>query len=116
MTLHYHQTTITPRELGYIHNLVSNVLMTIGTKDITTLSEWEHQLLKETDLVRQWTGHVKHELFDQWEQLPEGDHLKESYRDEVWTWDDQDISQVRRNDNPQDHKVIEESLLMDGTP
>ena len=113
MTLHYHQTTITPRELGYIHNLLTEVRRTLGNKDQSTLTFWEGQLVKESELLSRWTGHVKHELYEKWINLPEGDHLKHSYRDEVWTWDDQDISRPHLKDSDELPGVLEYSLLED---
>lgn len=113
MTLHYHQTTITPRELGYIHNLLSEIRRTLGTKDQSTLSYWEDQLVKESELLSQWTGNVKHELYKKWVDLPEGDHLKESYRNDVWTWDDQDISSLHLKDSDELPEILEYSLLED---
>lgn len=103
MTLHYHQTTVTPREVGYIHNVLSEVLRTLRDKDQTTMTHWELQLVRETDDLSRWLGNVRHELWTEWKSLPDGDHLKESYRNETWTWDDTDLCppSVSPGDEPQ---------------
>ena len=36
-------------------------------------------------------GRLDHDLYERWKGLPDGDHLKEAYRDEVWTLDDTDL-------------------------
>jgi hypothetical protein len=108
VTLHYHQTTITPRELGYLHNVVSHVVLEFKDKDYSELSESEYRLTREVENLQQWISNVRHELWNEWKNLPDGDHLKEVYRDETWTWDDQDLYPPERP-----RTVSETSLLGD---
>ena len=41
--------------------------------------------------VQTWLGYVNSQLFDAWTALPNGSHLKEAYRDQIWAFDDQDL-------------------------
>lgn len=111
--MHYHQTTITPRELGYIRNLTLTTLKTLRDKD--DLTDWEHQLVTQGEETLRWVGNVKHELWTKWKELPDGDHLKETYRDLTWTWDDSDLYQGDQPEDPEDD-VPEVSLLNDNQP
>jgi len=38
-----------------------------------------------------WIAYVRDELYAEWQDLPEGSHLKAAYLDEVWTWNDEDL-------------------------
>lgn len=38
-----------------------------------------------------WVSYVRSEFWWEWKNLNDGDHLKEAYRDEVWTWNDEDL-------------------------
>ena len=42
-----------------------------------------------------WLAYARSGLYEQWQKLPDGHHLKEAYRDDVQTWDDQDIALAR---------------------
>ena len=115
MTLHYHQTTVTPKELSDIRILTLYTLKTLNERG--ELTEYEQELLERGDLTLKWIGNVKHELWTTWKDLPDGDHLKEVYRDTTWTWDDTDIYLNREptNDQPGAKDVPEVSLLEDQT-
>jgi len=76
MSLHYHQTTITPYEVAALHRVIA------------AAPDGE---AKQT--AYRWLCHARSGLFSAWQQLPDGDHLKEAYRDDTWTWDDQDIAE-----------------------
>ena len=56
------------------------------------LTSNEQTLLQECEQLESWTSYVSQSLYQTRRDLPEGDHLKNSYRDQVWTWDDQDIA------------------------
>ena len=71
----YLTVTITPELAAAVHNV---------------LHSDEPSEAARTE-VQTWLGYVNSELFRSWSALPTGDHLKEAYRDQVWTWDDQDI-------------------------
>lgn len=75
MTVHYHQTLITPAEAGALHRLVAQA------------SEG-----RDRELIYRWLCHVRSGLFAEWQTLPDGHHLKEAYREDVWQWDDQDLT------------------------
>ena len=115
MTLHYHQTTITPTELGNIRNVTLYMLRTLNEKG--ELTDYEQELLTKGDLTLKWVGNVKHELWTMWKDLPDGDHLKEVYRDTTWTWDDTDLYVDRepQTDLPGADDVPEVSLLEEPT-
>ena len=100
MSLHYHDTQITPQELDHIRNVCQDVRKRLINK--TDRTDWEEQLLTSSNCSLIWVGHVKSSLWRTWKSLPDGDMTKESYRDHTWTWDDSDIY------GPQ-----EESLLND---
>ena len=77
MTLQYHQTLITPFEIGALHNLIARAEE--GT---------------DKEVAYRWLCHVRSSLFTEWQALPEGHHLKDAYRDEVWKFDDQDLASI----------------------
>lgn len=84
MSLHYLPTTVTPFEVAALHNVIA------------TAPEGDD---KQT--AYRWLCHVRSELFSQWQALPDGHHLKDAYREDVWTWDDQDIAE-RATEQPID--------------
>ena len=78
MSLHYLPTTVTPFEVAALHAVIAAA--------------------KEGDdkkTAYRWLCQVRSALFAKWQQLPDGDHMKEAYREAVWTWDDQDIAAPR---------------------
>jgi hypothetical protein len=75
MSLHYYQTVITPYEVGCLHDLITN-------------SEPD----PDQEAAYRWLCQLRSGLFDEWQSLPDGNHLKEAYRDEAWKWDDRDLS------------------------
>ena len=77
MSLQYHQTTITPFEVAALHNLIARA------------DEGQDQAI-----AYKWLTHARSGLFAEWIALPDGHHLKEAYRDEVWTWNDEDIASI----------------------
>ena len=93
MTLQYHQTLITPFEVGALHNLIARAEE--GT---------------DKEVAYRWLCHVRSSLFTEWQALPDGHHLKDAYRDEVWKWDDQDLASI-----PKDRLVSTEEIRAIGT-
>lgn len=78
MSLHYLLTTVTPFEVAALHNVIA------AAPDSDD---------KQT--AYRWLCHVRSELFREWRALPDGHHLKDAYRNDVWTWDDQDLAAPR---------------------
>ena len=98
MTLHYHQTRVTPAE----HTALSVAIQTMHhqvagrraqtLEDRTELSHADHYLLQSCETALLWLAQVSEELYEEWEALPEGSHLREAYADQVWTWSDRDLA------------------------
>lgn len=110
--LRFHQVTISPEDHSCLHNVICYVRRELETKkqdqlenDGPELTYFEDKLLDQVEQLERWKSYVSQSLFETWSDLPDGDHLKHSYRDEVWTWDDQDISQI-----PEDRKVSPEEV------
>jgi hypothetical protein len=122
--LHYHQVTVTPHELTCLHNVLSRVrcelsqkrekwLETRDTKHELTDSEWMLEC-QAKDLER-WLSYCNQSLYKTWSELPDGDHLKHSYSDSVWTWDDQDLCNIPEENrvSPEELKEIARDLKVD---
>ena len=77
MSLHYHQTLITPFEVGALHNLIARA-----------------EDGPDKEVAYRWLCQARSGLFAEWQALPDGHHLKDAYRDEVWQWDDQNLAAV----------------------
>jgi hypothetical protein len=77
MSLQYHQTLITPFEVAALHNLIARA-----------------EQGPDRDTAYRWLCHARSGLYEEWKALPDGHHLKEAYRDVVWTWDDQDLAAI----------------------
>lgn len=110
--LRFHQVTITPEDHRALHNVVSYLRRQLEEKrrnhledDGPELTYFEDLLLKQAGDLERWKDYVSQSLFKTWQSLPDGDHLKHSYADEVWTWDDQDLASI-----PEDQKVPPEKL------
>ena len=111
--LRFHQVTITPEDQRNLHNVISYVLRTLGKRrqdllesgDGEPLSDWEERVLDQCEDLKKWKDYVSQSLYQCWRDLPDGDHLKLSYQDQVWTWDDQDLASI-----PEDQKVPPEKL------
>jgi hypothetical protein len=88
MSVQYHQTLITPFEVRALHNLIARAE---GGPD--------------KQVAYRWLCHARSGLFAEWQALPDGHHLKDAYRDEVWQWDDQDLASI-----PEDRLVSPEDL------
>lgn len=73
----FHQVTITPEMLDKIANLVFKDEKTRDENDVYT-----------------WVAYVRQSLYKTWSELPDGDHLKGAYIDDVWSWDDQDLART----------------------
>ena len=82
MSLHYHLTLVTPLEIAALHNVIGAA----ADSDCKTTAY-------------RWLCNARAGLYDEWTELPDGHHLKEAYRDEVWQWNDEDIA-TPRSDNP----------------
>jgi hypothetical protein len=53
--------------------------------------------------------HARSGLYAEWAALPDGHHLKDAYREEVWKWDDQDLASI-----PKDRLVSQEEVRQIG--
>lgn len=77
MSLHYHHTMVTPFEVAALHNLIAQA-----------------EEGPDRDTAYRWLCHARSGLYAQWRALPDGDHLKAAYADQVWQWDDQDLAAI----------------------
>ena len=98
MSLQYHQTLITPFEVAALHNLIAHA-----------------EQGPDRDTAYRWLCHVRSGLFAEWQALPVGHHLKDAYREEVWTWDDQDLASIPEDRlvDPEEVSRIGEDLLLE---
>jgi hypothetical protein len=77
----YFEVLITPEEVDAISNVVASF------KQV----EFDEFTDSDAAVVHKWVSYVKHVLFNKWADLEDGDHMKEAYRDEVWSWTDNDL-------------------------
>ena len=110
--LRFHQVTITPEDHRALHNAICHVRHSLMQKqedhlenDGPALTYFEDMLLKQVEDLQRWKDYVSQSFYKTWQSLPDGDHLKHSYSDQVWTWDDQDLASI-----PEDQKVPPEKL------
>lgn len=98
MSLHNMQTTLTPDELCAIQNCITQCLIAQREKRAETLESCTE--LDSADLYRlqcaetasKWAAAQSELLYETWEALPEGSHLKEAYRDDIWMHSDRDLA------------------------
>jgi hypothetical protein len=93
MSLQYHQTLVTPFEVAALHAVIA------------TAREHRPEGDPDIETAYRWLAYARSGLFEQWRALPPGHHLKEAYRDAVWTWDDQDLAAI-----PEDRLVDPEAV------
>ena len=93
MSLQYHQTLITPFEVAALHEVIA----------VARQHREEGDPVVET--AYRWLCHARSGLYAEWCALPDGHHLRDAYRDEVWTWDDQDLAAI-----PEDRLVSQEEV------
>jgi hypothetical protein len=93
--LHNHQTTVTPHEVACLHNALGYAAKAVQAKRDADepLTDWDWLVEQQTTTAQRWLANVKESLWSSWVELPEGSHLKEAYRDEVWTWSDRDLAE-----------------------
>ena len=97
--MHYLPTQITPEEATDIQQVAQALLRQLEAKPTEELTYHEELLLAQAKRALRWSAYVRHQLYDAWAQLPDGDHLKDVYRDEVWTWNDEDIAAPRLDED-----------------
>ena len=71
--------------------------MSLKFKNVLITPEDETNLSNAIDPVQhpeayKWIAYVRDELWSEWKNLNDGSHLKEAYRDEVWSWNDEDLN------------------------
>lgn len=71
MSLHNLNTTLTPAEFAELQELANR---------------------SDKRLAKCWVAAQAEAFYQEWKVLPDGCHLKEAYRDEVWTWSDRDLA------------------------
>ena len=94
MTLHNHNTQVTPHEVACLHNALSYTRKAVQAKRDAgeTLTDWDWLVEQHTETATRWLASVKETLYAEWVNLPEGSHLKDAYSSEVWTWSDRDLA------------------------
>ena len=83
MSLHHHEVVVSPFEIAALHNLIAAA--PAGA---------------DKEIAYRWLAYARSGLYEQWQKLPDGHHLKHAYRDDVWMWDDQDIALARAESQP----------------
>lgn len=89
--LEFHSVTLTPDVVHCLHNVLARY-----RADLQDQPDTPGRLVQEQEAERlyRWLAYTRQSLYRCWQELPNGDHLKEAYRDEVWTWDDQDLASI----------------------
>ena len=110
--LRFHQVVITPEDHTCLHTVLTYALSELRKKqedhterDGPELTYFEDLVLQQAEQLGRWKDYVSQSLYKCWRELPEGDHLRHSYRDQVWTWDDQDLANI-----PEDRRISPEEL------
>ena len=100
--LEFHSVTLTPDVVHCLHNVLARYRANLQDQP-----ESEGKWVAEQEATRlyRWLTYTRQSLFRTWQELPDGDHLKEAYRDEVWSWDDQDLASI-----PEENRVSPEEL------
>ena len=70
MSLKYHRVLITPEDESHLSAAVDPA--------------------QHPEAYR-WLAYVRSELYSTWNELQNGCHLKEAYRSETWSWNDEDL-------------------------
>ena len=73
------QVLITPEAVAAL----SNVILAAVSKDASP----------DAEAAYKWLAYVRESLYNNWQALPDGSHLKDAYRDEVWSWSDLDLAE-----------------------
>tara|TARA_B100001057_G_scaffold11981_1_gene11340 strand:+ start:143 stop:499 length:357 start_codon:yes stop_codon:yes gene_type:complete len=98
MSLHSLRTTISPTEYTALLNAVTHIQVGLKAKAKKANEKNEHLsngdrcLMDNCDTASLWLAAVAEKLYDEWEALPAGSHLKEAYADQVWNWSDRDMA------------------------
>ena len=105
--LEFHSVTLTPDVVGCLHNVLARHRASLQDQP-----EGEGKWVAEQEATRlyRWLTYTRQSLYRCWQELPEGDHLKEAYRDEAWAWDDTDLASI-----PEDRLVSPEEVRAIGT-
>ena len=77
MSIQYQEVQINPLEIQALHNLICKA----ADGD-------------DKDISYRWLAYARSTMFEAWQALPDGHHLKDAYRDEAWKWDDQDLAAI----------------------
>jgi hypothetical protein len=77
----YIDVLVTPEEVDAISNVV------IAFKQLNS----EEFTNPDADVVAKWVAYAKGVLYKEWQELEDGDYLKEAYRNDVWAWNDSDL-------------------------
>ena len=75
---------ITPEDLDALSNVVMSAL------------DDDHP---DADIAYKWVAYVRGVVYENWQALPEGNHLKGAYEDDVWAWDDADLDNAKTTNN-----------------
>lgn len=78
--MHTLTTTLTHDEETALHNVVARAL----DSDDTDTAE-------QARTCWRWLSQVKHQRWEAWKALPDGDPMKEAYREEAGEWSDEDL-------------------------
>ena len=98
MSLHHHDVVVSPFEIAALHNLIAAA--PAGA---------------DKDVAYRWLAYARSGLYEQWQKLPDGHHLKDAYRDDVWMWDDQDLAAIPKDRlvRPEDVRAMAQDLDVD---
>lgn len=90
--LEFHSVTLTPDTVRCLHNVLGRY-----QADLRDKPEGEGKWVAEQEAERlyRWLAYARQSLFRAWQELPDGDHLKEAYRNEAWTWTDEDLANAK---------------------
>ena len=87
--LEYHQVTVTPDVVHCLHNVLAVHRGRLQDQPDTP-ERWVAE--QEAERLYRWLAYVRQSLHRTWQALPDGDHLKDAYREDVWAWNDEDLA------------------------
>lgn len=112
MSLHNLDTTLTPAEHTALWNVVTRMMGLVSEKRAealqtrTEMGDSDVYLYQDCETARLWLSAQSEKLYQEWESLPAGSHLKDAYREQVWTWSDRDLEAIPEV-NPADFAGVE---------
>ena len=98
MSLHYMDTTLSPMEHDALHDVVEHMRRELEERrqeaidQSREMTSTERRLYDSAYRAHLWLAAQAERLYEEWQALPPGSHLRDAYADRVWTWSDRDLA------------------------